>query len=113
MQVNGFEQMFINLTNERIQHLFNEIMFEREKKVYRDDGLDDSFLVGPNNIKCVHMFLEKGGIVPMLNESCSMRVEDEKVDGKNFVNKLSKKFGPSHEYYQIADPSFINRLCKQ
>jgi len=112
MQVNGFEQMFINLTNERIQCLFNEIMFEREKKVYKDDGLDASFLKAPNNIACVQMFLKKGGVVPMLNESCSMRVEDEKVDGSHLVTKMNQKFGNKHEYYKIATPQAINKLCK-
>lgn len=112
MQVNGFEQMFINLTNERIQQLFNEIMFEREKQVYRDDGLSCDFLKAPDNKECVKMFLGKGGIVPLLNEACTMKLEDEAVDGDHFVSKMGRQFGKNHKYYKYAEPTAINKLCK-
>lgn len=37
MPINGFEQLFINLTNEWIQNLFNHVMFQRELETYREE----------------------------------------------------------------------------
>jgi myosin heavy subunit len=112
MRVNGFEQMFINLTNERIQQLFNEIMFDREKKVYEIEGIDSSFLKAPNNIECVNTFLGRGGIVNLLNGQVRLGIEDEKADGAAFVSKMTQTFGPKHEFFKVPIPSDINKLCK-
>merc|ERR1712203_374461 len=61
MQVNGFEQLFINFTNERIQQLFNTIMFEREEEVYKLEGIDSKALgletQKDKNRECVCLFL--------------------------------------------------------
>ena len=38
--VNGFEQLFINYANEKLQHLFNNLIFELEEKEYRAERID-------------------------------------------------------------------------
>lgn len=39
LQTNSFEQMCINLANERLQQFFIEEVLDAEQKMYRDDGL--------------------------------------------------------------------------
>jgi myosin heavy subunit len=76
MAINGFEQMFINLTNERIQHLFNSIMFDREVKLYESEGISPPFHFDTGNIECVKLFTSPSkppGIVKLLGESTIMK----------------------------------------
>jgi len=119
MASNGFEQMFINLTNERIQHLFNEIIFAREKAAYQEDGIMDlDFLVGPNNIKCVELFLGTGtkmprnsGIVGYLSNQIKTGLDDDKIDGANFVSLLNRTYD-RHEYFTVCTPMELNKVMK-
>lgn len=58
--INGFEQMFINITNEVIQKLFNTVMFEKEKETYEDEGIDFTRLnIDPRSTsaECCDLFI--------------------------------------------------------
>jgi len=59
MQINMFEQMFINLTNEHIQLLFNCVMVETELEVYRQEDIKSIFHVPPSSQPCLDLFLAK------------------------------------------------------
>jgi len=115
MAVNGFEQMFINLTNERIQHLFNTIMFGREKEIYQKEGIDASFLEAPQNIKCVELFTNpKGrspGLINLLNDAIRSGQDDAKVDGANFAAVCWNSF-KTHPYFKVPSPQDVGKVCK-
>jgi len=115
MAVNGFEQMFINLTNERIQHLFNTIMFGREKEIYQKEGIDSSFLEAPQNIKCVELFTNpKGrspGLINLLNDAIRSGQDDAKVDGANFAAVCWNAF-KTHPYFKVPSPQDVGKICK-
>jgi len=115
MATNGFEQMFINLTNERIQHLFNTIMFGREKLIYEEEGIDASWLLAPQNIKCVELFTNpKGrnpGMINLLNDAIRSGMDDEKVDGAKFAAVCWSTF-KSHPYFKVPSPQDVGKFCK-
>ena len=48
-QNNSLEQLCINYTNETLQNLFNEYIFEKEQKLYRDEGLNCDNIEFKNN----------------------------------------------------------------
>eukprot|EP00927_Polykrikos_kofoidii_P069124 TRINITY_DN6450_c0_g2_i1.p1 TRINITY_DN6450_c0_g2~~TRINITY_DN6450_c0_g2_i1.p1 ORF type:complete len:1372 (+),score=317.69 TRINITY_DN6450_c0_g2_i1:65-4117(+) len=111
MATNGFEQMFINLTNERIQHLFNGVMFQREVEVYRTEGITAAYDPGPGNLECVQLFTSPSnppGIVKLLGESAFMKNgrDDEKL-----VNVFNSSFA-RHPHYKVCDPQDAQRVAK-
>jgi len=99
MAKNGFEQMFINLTNERIQSLFNTVMFDRELRAYAEEGIPNVFSGGPDNTRCVSLFTaaKPPGIVRLLNDQCKGG-----DDGAAFVNVLNSNFS-DHPYYKVQN----------
>ena len=84
-ETNSFEQLCINLANEKLQQSFNEHVFKEEQKVYVDEGIDWSYVDFVDNqdvldllegtSKAVDSELKgmKGiGVFPLLDEACRL-----------------------------------------
>lgn len=55
MQFNSLEQICINYTNEKLHQTFINEVFESEKRVYRDEGLDPGAINFTDNAKVLEM----------------------------------------------------------
>mmetsp|Transcript_47376 Transcript_47376/g.133685 ORF Transcript_47376/g.133685 Transcript_47376/m.133685 type:complete len:1334 (+) Transcript_47376:2-4003(+) len=111
MLVNGFEQMFINLTNERIQHLFNTITFERELATYALEGVTLAFSCELETLECVKLFTQPSnppGIVKLLSESAFMKAGR---DDDKFVQVLNSSFA-KHPNFKVCDPQAVQQVVK-
>ncbi|TDH73311.1 hypothetical protein CCR75_007396 [Bremia lactucae] len=71
MAENSFEQLCINYANEALQHQFNQYIFEEEQRLYREEGIQWSFVDFPNNRACLELFEHRPiGIFSLTDQEC-------------------------------------------
>ena len=57
-EVNSFEQLCINVSNEQLQHYFNQHIFAWEKKDLENEGVKTSHISFTNNSAILSMFID-------------------------------------------------------
>lgn len=95
---NSLEQFFINITNEMLQKNFVDIVFDRESKLYRDEGVSTKELVFTSNAEVIKVLTAKNNsVLSSLEDQClAPGGTDEKFlsNCKNMF-KGSTKFKPA------------------
>uniref|UniRef100_H3CRL6 Myosin, heavy chain 14, non-muscle n=1 Tax=Tetraodon nigroviridis TaxID=99883 RepID=H3CRL6_TETNG len=103
-QLNSFEQLCINYTNEKLQQLFNHTMFILEQEEYQREGIEWNFIdFGLDLQPCIDL-IEKSahppGVLALLDEECWF----PRATDRSFVEKLSAEQGSHPKFFRSKQP---------
>ncbi|XP_023023706.1 myosin heavy chain isoform X23 [Leptinotarsa decemlineata] len=89
---NGFEQLCINFTNEKLQQFFNHHMFVLEQEEYTREGIVWQFIdFGMDLAACIELIEKPMGILSILEEeSMFPKATDKTFEEKLNTNHLGK-----------------------
>ncbi|XP_061572934.1 myosin-10 isoform X5 [Cololabis saira] len=103
-QLNSFEQLCINYTNEKLQQLFNHTMFILEQEEYQREGIDWNFIdFGLDLQPCIDLIERPAhppGVLALLDEECWF----PRATDRTFVEKLSGEQGGHPKFFKSKQP---------
>uniref|UniRef100_A0A6F7P0X3 Myosin-11 n=1 Tax=Haemonchus contortus TaxID=6289 RepID=A0A6F7P0X3_HAECO len=98
-EMNSFEQLCINYTNEKLQQLFNNTMFEKEQQEYLNEGLEWDMIDFGLNLKPTIDLIEKPmGILSTLDDICLFPQGND----TGFVERLAAQHH-NHSKYLVPE----------
>ncbi|KAG9489631.1 hypothetical protein GDO78_005534 [Eleutherodactylus coqui] len=103
---NSFEQFCINFANERLQHYFNQHLFQLEQEQYRLEGISWSNINYTDNEGCINLISKRPtGLIQLLDEESNFPQATHQT--------LLEKFKRHHEgnayieFPAVMEPAFI------
>ncbi|MGH0125371.1 UNVERIFIED_CONTAM: hypothetical protein FKN15_028752 [Acipenser sinensis] len=105
---NSFEQFCINFANERLQHYFNQHIFNLEQEEYRSEGISWRNIDFIDNTGCINLISKKPtALFHLLDEECNF----PQASNQTLLDKFKRQHeGNSYiEFPAVMEPAFIIR----
>lgn len=104
---NTFEQLCINLTNERLQQFFNHHMFILEQEEYKKEGIVWKFIDFGLDLEASIELMEKPmGILPMLDEECMF----PKATDMTYKDKVIQQHNKKHPKLSLPSMKLVKKM---
>lgn len=104
---NTFEQLCINLTNERLQQFFNHHMFILEQEEYKKEGIVWQFIdFGLDLERSIELMEKPMGILPMLDEECMF----PKATDNTYKDKVIQQHNKKHPKFSTPSMKSIKGM---
>ena len=101
---NTFEQLCINLTNERLQRFFYDELIPKQLEHYREEGIDVDAIVYDDNALCVDALMEgRKGVLSLLDDATRTatslpKYRENPEDGDNlWVTRVAESYPESKD----------------
>ena len=111
-QVNSFEQLCINYTNEKLQSHFNKVIFSQEMEMYKSEEVPYKDMEVPDNGPCVALIeaSKPPGLLSLLDEQCNLgKATDETY--LNAIDKAFSKKGKTPNEYFFKKPQWNDQFA--
>ncbi|XP_073508837.1 unconventional myosin-IXa isoform X2 [Phyllobates terribilis] len=103
---NSFEQFCINFANERLQHYFNQHLFQLEQEQYRLEGISWSNINYTDNERCINLISKRPtGLIQLLDEESNFPQATHQTLLEKF--KRHHESNPYIEFPAVMEPAFI------
>ncbi|KAM3925010.1 unconventional myosin-IXa isoform 2-T2 [Leptodactylus fuscus] len=103
---NSFEQFCINFANERLQHYFNQHLFQLEQEQYRLEGISWNNINYTNNEGCINLISKRPtGLIQLLDEESNFPQATHQTLLEKF--KRHHDGNPYIEFPAVMEPAFI------
>ncbi|XP_018111097.1 unconventional myosin-IXa isoform X3 [Xenopus laevis] len=103
---NSFEQFCINYANERLQHYFNQHLFQLEQELYHSEGISWSNINYSDNGGCISLISKKPtGLLQLLDEESNFPQATHQTLLEKF--KRHNERNPYIEFPAVMEPAFI------
>lgn len=114
---NSFEQLCINLANERLQQQFNAHVFKGEQEEYGREGISWSYIDFIDNQDCLDLLEGAAGqlgVFPLIDEACRLPRATHKDLSHTLRTKLAghPRFGaPRRQPYAFVVDHYAGEVC--
>ncbi|XP_069138133.1 chitin synthase chs-2-like [Argopecten irradians] len=102
LRLNSFEQLLINMTNERLHQYFQQQIFDAERSDYVREQVSSSDVAFNDNSDVLKLLFESPGVLSILEEEVAV----PKSNDKSLVTKMDK-FLNSSRCYRKKGPTFM------
>jgi len=100
-ETNMLEQLFINLSNEKLQQFFNDTVFKRELSDYEQEGIDVSGVSFEDNSDVLALVEGKGGLLPLLDDASTGVMQTDAL----YMAQVVKAHGQHPRFIKPRFPS--------
>eukprot|EP00929_Paragymnodinium_shiwhaense_P020151 TRINITY_DN13523_c0_g3_i1.p1 TRINITY_DN13523_c0_g3~~TRINITY_DN13523_c0_g3_i1.p1 ORF type:complete len:1730 (+),score=492.31 TRINITY_DN13523_c0_g3_i1:75-5192(+) len=99
-ETNRLEQLFINLSNEKLQQFFNNSVFRKELREYEEEGIPITNILWKDNSDVLEMIEGKAGMLVMLDDATT----GVKQTDLQYTEKVLKQF---EKHGKFIKPKFV------
>ncbi|KAF7456827.1 myosin heavy chain [Cryptosporidium felis] len=100
LEINSFEQLCINLANEKLQEFFVEKVLQSEQRLYQQEGLVWTNIEVPKSQPVLDLIFD---LFSLLDDNSRLKSQGQDISDLTYWQKINNKYGKStHSFNGVA-----------